>query len=76
MTPRSINSTDKLIAYKLKLFRKDSKLTQEELAKKLNISFQQIQKYERGVNRIPASRLFQIANIFEIDIRAFFGEVE
>lgn len=47
-------------------------VTQEFLADKVDLTFQQIQKYEKGVNRISASRLQQFANILKVDVAWFF----
>lgn len=47
-------------------------MTQSELAKQLGVSFQQVQKYEKGANRVGAGRLPQIAEIFNIPIGALF----
>jgi transcriptional regulator with XRE-family HTH domain len=47
-------------------------ISQEKLADQLDLTFQQVQKYERGHNRISASKLFQIAQALETDISQFF----
>ncbi len=47
-------------------------LTQEHLANALQISYQQVQKYETGANRVSAGRLFELARILEIDVSFFF----
>ena len=47
-------------------------MSQSELASKLGVSFQQVQKYEKGTNRIGAGRLSQIAVIFDVPIAALF----
>jgi transcriptional regulator with XRE-family HTH domain len=47
-------------------------MSQSELGDKLGVSFQQVQKYEKGTNRIGAGRLAQIAKIFDIPIGALF----
>ena len=47
--------------------------SQEEFAEKLKISFQQVQKYEAGTNRIGASRLYQIARTLNTDVNHFYG---
>ena len=47
-------------------------ITQGELGKRLNLSFQQVQKYEKGTNRIGASRLQQISSILQVPISFFF----
>ena len=56
----------------VRLRRRQLDMTQKELADLLGISFQQVQKYERGTNRIGASRLWQISKILDIHVRYFF----
>ncbi len=70
---KEATSLDVQIGEKIRLLRKESKLSQGEVAKRLNVSFQQLQKYEKGINRIPISRLFEIALIFNKDISYFFN---
>ncbi len=50
-------------------------LSQSKLGEILGVTFQQIQKYEKGVNRISASRLKQAANVFNVDIDWFYEDV-
>ena len=50
---------------KIRVLRKYKNFSQEKLAKELNLTFQQIQKYESGVNRIPITKLLHICNLFE-----------
>jgi transcriptional regulator with XRE-family HTH domain len=47
-------------------------MTQEQLAAKLSISYQQIQKYETGTNRVSAGRLFEIAQVLDTEVAFFF----
>lgn len=47
-------------------------MSQERLGEQMNLTFQQIQKYEKGVNRIGASRLYQIAKILDVPVQFFF----
>jgi len=47
-------------------------MSQEKLADQLGITFQQVQKYEKGVNRISASRLQQVCHILEVPVSFFF----
>ena len=56
----------------MRLRRLELGLSQEKLADQLGITFQQVQKYERGTNRIGASRLHQIAIVLEAPITYFF----
>ncbi len=51
-------------------------LSQEQLARRLGVTFQQIQKYERGASRIGASRLFRLARILEVPVGWFFEGAE
>ena len=50
-------------------------MTQQQLADKVGIKFQQIQKYETGANRIPVNRLLQIARALDVDIKCFFDGI-
>jgi transcriptional regulator with XRE-family HTH domain len=67
-------SADVKIGSKLKKIRVMMGLSQTDLAKMISISFQQIQKYESGVNRISASTLFEISKILNISPVAFWDE--
>ena len=58
----------------IKRFRKERGLTQIELAEKINVSFQQIQKYEKGTTKISVNRLFDISKALEIPVRNFFED--
>lgn len=51
-------------------------LSQKEMAEALGITFQQVQKYEKGVNRIGAGRLFNIAQLLGVDVDYFFVDVD
>lgn len=60
--------------------RRELKLTQEALGKMLNITFQQVQKYERGVNRISSGKLYEIAHVLKRPLSFFYpdqiGEID
>ena len=62
------------IGRNIKKFRVQRRITQTALAKKLNISYQQVQKYENGFNRISARTLYKISCILNIPISRFFEE--
>lgn len=47
-------------------------MTQEKLAEKMELTFQQIQKYEKATNRISASRLFELSQILDVSVQFFF----
>lgn len=50
-------------------------LSQKEMAERLGITFQQVQKYEKGINRIGAGRLYGIAQILGVDIDYFYDDI-
>ena len=50
--------------------------TQQQLAESVGIKFQQIQKYETGMNRVSASRLWDIANVLDVPVSFFFEGLE
>ncbi|MBX6366786.1 MAG: helix-turn-helix transcriptional regulator [Rhodospirillales bacterium] len=64
---------DRLVGARLRERRLLLGLSQQQLAKALGITFQQVQKYENGVNRISASRLWDISRRLEVPIEWFFG---
>jgi len=63
---------EKQIGQKIKEIRKKKGISQMGLAEKVGLSFQQIQKYEKGTSKISVSRLFQIAEALGVDIHTFF----
>ena len=69
-------SIEILIGRRIRQFRKAKGLSQAQLARVLGISFQQVQKYESGQNRIGAGRLWAIATALEIPIATFFEDPE
>ena len=68
------NSTDAYVGNKVRIRRKMLGMSQEKLSKQLGISFQQVQKYENGANRIGASRLQAISQVLEMPISYFFPQ--
>jgi transcriptional regulator with XRE-family HTH domain len=63
------------VGYRMRVRRNLLGLSQEQLGKALGLTFQQIQKYERGVNRMGASRLYQISQILSVPVSYFFEEL-
>lgn len=72
MTKKSPNPIDKHVGSRVRMRRMMINMSQEKLGEKLGITFQQIQKYEKGTNRIGASRLQQIANVLGVPVGFFF----
>lgn len=70
------NPVDIHVGTRLRLRRTLLGLSQEKLGEAVGLTFQQIQKYERGANRIGASRLFQFAQVLQVPIGFFFEDME
>jgi transcriptional regulator with XRE-family HTH domain len=64
----------KSIAQKIRELRKARKLTQSEIARKMHITYQQLQKYETGANELTIIRLVQIADIFKCPLSSLLPE--
>jgi transcriptional regulator with XRE-family HTH domain len=75
--PRSTGSLDVHFGERLRARRRMMvpKLSQAELADKLGVTFQQIQKYEKGRNRMSAAMMVQIAAVLKVDVQYFFEEL-
>ena len=69
------NHVDGKVGFRIKLRRGMLRLTQEELAKKLGITFQQVQKYETGKDRVSSSRLWDLANALDVPVSFFFEDL-
>jgi transcriptional regulator with XRE-family HTH domain len=69
---KSATKADKLIGQSIRAHRLLKKMTQQQLGDKLGVTFQQIQKYENGANRVGSGRLYEIAEFFEVPLGAFF----
>lgn len=70
---RSATALDKRIGRRVRARRLEIGMSQERLAEVLGVTFQQVQKYEKGVNRIAASRLFDIAAALDMPVAQFFA---
>jgi len=70
--PKSPDPTDKHVGTRVRMRRLMLSMTQTELADALGITFQQVQKYEKGVNRISAGKLQQISTLLHAPIPFFF----
>ena len=65
---------NKHLGNKLKLRRLALGLTQTKVAKAINVTFQQIQKYEKGTNGVSSSRLMQLANFLKVPVTYFYED--
>jgi transcriptional regulator with XRE-family HTH domain len=71
---RTANPTDVEVGARVRAHRRLRGMTQSDLGAALGVSFQQVQKYEKGTNRIGASRLQDIANVLGVPVSAFFED--
>lgn len=69
---RGTTPADIALGQRIRLRRNEQKISQAELGDKLGVSFQQVQKYEKGVNRVGASRLQQIARALSVEVNFFY----
>lgn len=72
MKQRSAGKPDIELGKRIRLRRVEQKVSQAELGDKLGLSFQQVQKYEKGVNRVGAARLQQIATALDVPVTFFY----
>ena len=70
------NPVDIYVGKRMRQRREMQGLPQKELASKLGISFQQVQKYESGANRISASKLWQLCDVLEVEPGYFFDGLD
>jgi transcriptional regulator with XRE-family HTH domain len=70
--PRTPTAVDDYIGAQMRYRRTDLRLSQAALGEKLGVSFQQIQKYESGANRVSAARLFEICEALDVSLASMF----
>ncbi|NEU13554.1 helix-turn-helix transcriptional regulator [Methylobacterium sp. BTF04] len=74
MTQKSTTDTDRDVGVRIMALRKAKGLSQSALGEALGVTFQQIQKYEKGINRVGASRLQEIARLLDVPVSTLFGD--
>jgi transcriptional regulator with XRE-family HTH domain len=74
MAKKTPNATDVFVGQRVRMARLMANMSQEKLAAPLGLTFQQVQKYEKGSNRIGASRMQQIAHILQKPVAWFFDQ--
>lgn len=72
MAKKAPNPIDKHVGSRVRMRRMMLNMSQEKLGDALGLTFQQVQKYEKGTNRIGASRVQQIAHILQVPVSFFF----
>lgn len=69
------NEVDMHVGHRLRVRRSLLGLSQEKLAEAIGLTFQQVQKYERGTNRVSAGRLFELSNVLDVPVSYFFEQI-
>lgn len=69
------NEVDEHVGQRLRVRRSLLGMSQEKLAESVGLTFQQVQKYERGTNRISASRLYEFSKVLDVPVSYFFEQV-
>jgi transcriptional regulator with XRE-family HTH domain len=72
LNPRSAGVADIEMGRRIRLRRRETGISQTKLAGRLGLSFQQVQKYEKGISRVGAAQLQQIAKMLGVDIPFFY----
>lgn len=75
MIYQDLEAVDRMIGNRLKIKRISQGMSQQELAVQTGLTFQQIQKYEKGINRISGSRLYQFCRILNERPNYFFNDI-
>src|SRR3954468_24570511 len=73
---RRATADDIAIGQKLRALRLDRGLSQGDLAGEIGVTFQQLQRYEKGANRVSAGRLVRIAAALHVPVTAFYGAAQ
>ncbi|MGI9481304.1 MAG: helix-turn-helix domain-containing protein [Hyphomicrobiales bacterium] len=75
MVKKNPNPVDVHVGHRVRMRRVLKGMSQEKLGEQLGLTFQQVQKYEKGSNRVSASRLHQIAQILGVPVSFFFDDL-
>jgi transcriptional regulator with XRE-family HTH domain len=76
MAKRSVNPIDRHVGARIRMQRMVRGVSQTTLGEAVGVTFQQVQKYEKGMNRVSSSRLQRIANVLEVAPDFFFNEAQ
>ena len=73
---KRVTNIDAHVGKKLKLIRIERGYSQAEIGKMMNITFQQIQKYEKGDNRVSSGKLYEFSKILKVPVAYFFEDID
>jgi transcriptional regulator with XRE-family HTH domain len=72
MAPKAPQAVDRHVAERIRQKRVERGMSQDALGQALGVTFQQVQKYEKGINRLSAGRLFNLSNLLDVEVSYFF----
>lgn len=75
MSKRMPNPVDVHVGNRIRMRRMLIGMSQEKLGERLGLTFQQVQKYEKGTNRVSASRLFHVAQVLSVPVQFFYEDL-
>jgi transcriptional regulator with XRE-family HTH domain len=75
MSARQADASDAIVGHNIRLLRLARRLSQSDLASAIGVSFQQVQKYEKGANRVGAGRLVRVASALGVPVMALLKGV-
>ena len=70
--PKTPGMIDAHVGARMRAMRRGRGVSQSDLGAWLGVSYAQVQKYERGIDRVSAARLYQLARIFKVPMESFF----
>src|ERR1700694_3753708 len=73
-TRESAKPVDRVVGRRVRMLRVSRGLSQSDLGRKLGVTFQQVQKYENGANRISASKLYETAGVLGVEVAQLFTD--
>jgi transcriptional regulator with XRE-family HTH domain len=76
MRTKRPDGVDKIVGRNIRIYRLTRGLSQTDLGNKVGVTFQQIQKYEKGVNRVGSGRLFEMSRVLGISVLSLFEGTE
>lgn len=74
--PKRATEQDRIVGQRIQILRRSKSLSQTALGSSIGVTFQQVQKYENGSNRVGASRLSEIARALDVPVSTFFDDNE
>jgi transcriptional regulator with XRE-family HTH domain len=76
MSAKSPDAVDVQVGQRIRVLRQEMRMSQTQLAEHLGVTFQQVQKYEKGMNRVGAGRLTKVAGVLGVSVTKLFGQDE